>query len=130
MKITNEEVRHVADLANLQLSDDECARMVRDLNSILDYADLLNQLDTSGVEPMAQVSDRYGVDNSKTGWERFAYAVRDDILEGLRMVHDKGFWLEVVTLVIPGWNDSDAELTKAARFLQTHQSPQLPTASW
>lgn len=84
MKVTDKDVRYVADLANLELTDDECARMVRDLNSILDYADLLNQLDTSGVEPMAQVSDRYGVDNSKTGWERFAYAVRDDILEGLR----------------------------------------------
>ena len=58
--------------------------MVRDLNSILGYIDKLNELDTSNVEPMAQVSDRYGIDNSKLGCERFSYATRDDIVEGLR----------------------------------------------
>ena len=58
--------------------------MLRDLNSILDYVDRLNQLDTTDVPPMAQVSDRYGVDESKTGSARFAYASREDILEGLR----------------------------------------------
>ena len=58
--------------------------MVRVLNSILDYIDRLNELDTSNVAPMAQTSDRYGVDESKQGTERFAYASRDDIREGLR----------------------------------------------
>ena len=58
--------------------------MLRDLNSILDYVDRLNELDTSDVPPMAQVSDRYGVDRSKQGSERFAYANREDVLEGLR----------------------------------------------
>jgi aspartyl-tRNA(Asn)/glutamyl-tRNA(Gln) amidotransferase subunit C len=58
--------------------------MLRDLNSILDYIDLLRQLDTSQVPPMAQVSDRYGVDQSKQGSGRFAYAAREDVLEGLR----------------------------------------------
>jgi aspartyl-tRNA(Asn)/glutamyl-tRNA(Gln) amidotransferase subunit C len=58
--------------------------MLRDLNSILQYMDRLNELDTSNVPPMAQVSDRYGVDDSKQGSERFAYANREDILEGLR----------------------------------------------
>ena len=58
--------------------------MVRDLNSILGYVESLNELDTSDVPPMAQVSDRYGVDQSKEGSERFAYASRDDVREGLR----------------------------------------------
>jgi len=58
--------------------------MVRDLNSILDYIDRLNELDTSNVEPMAQVSDHYGVDESKQGSERFSYASREDVVEGLR----------------------------------------------
>jgi aspartyl-tRNA(Asn)/glutamyl-tRNA(Gln) amidotransferase subunit C len=44
----------------------------------------LNELDTSNVPPMAQVSDRYGVNESKQGSGRFAYATREDILEGLR----------------------------------------------
>jgi aspartyl-tRNA(Asn)/glutamyl-tRNA(Gln) amidotransferase subunit C len=57
---------------------------VRDLNSILDYVERLNQLDTSNVEPMAQVSDRYGVDESKQDSDRFAYTYREDVVEGLR----------------------------------------------
>jgi aspartyl-tRNA(Asn)/glutamyl-tRNA(Gln) amidotransferase subunit C len=84
MKVTEKDVSYVADLGNLELSEEERTRMLRDLNSILGYIDRLNELDTSNVEPMAQVSDRYGVDQSKQGSERFAYASREDILEGLR----------------------------------------------
>ena len=84
MKVTDKDVAYVADLANLDLTEQERAGMMRDLNSILDYIDRLNELDTSDVPPMAQVSDRYGVDESKQGSERFSYASREDILEGLR----------------------------------------------
>jgi aspartyl-tRNA(Asn)/glutamyl-tRNA(Gln) amidotransferase subunit C len=84
MKITEKDVTYVADLANLELSAEERAGMVRDLNSILGYIERLNELDTSNVEPMVQVSDRYGVDQSKQGSERFAYASREDVREGLR----------------------------------------------
>ena len=84
MKVSDKDVAYVADLANLELSDEERAAMLRDLNSILDYVDRLNELDTSDVPPMAQVSDRYGLDESKQGSERFAYASREDVLEGLR----------------------------------------------
>ena len=91
MKVTDKDVAYVADLANLELTAQERERMVRDLNSILDYIDRLNQLDTANVPPMAQTSDRFGVDEAKTGTARFAYAVRDDILEGLRksLPHDE-----------------------------------------
>jgi len=84
MKVTEKDVTYVADLANLELSPEERAGMLRDLNSILEYVDRLNELDTSKVEPMAQVSDRYGADDSNQGSERFAYASRDDVPEGLR----------------------------------------------
>ena len=76
--ITEKDVLYVADLANLELTEEERARMVKDLNSILDYVERLNELDTSNVEPMAQTSDRYGIDESKTGTARFAYAMRED----------------------------------------------------
>jgi len=91
MKVSEKDVRYVAELANLELTEAERTRMVRDLNSILDYMDRLNELDTSAVEPMAQVSDRYGMDPSKRGSERFAYASREDIHEGLRksLPHDE-----------------------------------------
>ena len=55
MKLTADEVRKVADLANLALSDAEIERMARDLDGILTHIDKLNELDTSNVEPMAQV---------------------------------------------------------------------------
>ena len=55
MKITEEQVRYVAGLANLNLSADEIARMAHDLDEILTHIDKLNQVDTEGVEPMAQV---------------------------------------------------------------------------
>jgi aspartyl-tRNA(Asn)/glutamyl-tRNA(Gln) amidotransferase subunit C len=54
MKITDKDVAHVADLANLDLTDQERERMVRDLNSILGYIDRLNELDTADVPPTAQ----------------------------------------------------------------------------
>lgn len=84
MKVTEKDVVYVAELANLELSESERIAMVRDLNSILEYVERLNELDTSDVEPMAQVSDRYGVDESKQGSERFGYASREDVVEGLR----------------------------------------------
>src|ERR1700720_3609546 len=84
MKVTDKDVAYVAELANLDLTEEERTGMLRDLNSILDYIDRLDELDTSDVPPMAQVSDRYGVDESKKGSERFAYASRDDVPEGLR----------------------------------------------
>ena len=84
MKVAEKDVAYVADLANLELTDEERAGMVRDLNSILEYIDRLNELETSDVPPMAQVSDRYGVDEAKQGSARFSYASREDISEGLR----------------------------------------------
>jgi aspartyl-tRNA(Asn)/glutamyl-tRNA(Gln) amidotransferase subunit C len=84
MKVTEKDVAYVAGLGNLELTAEESTRMVRDLNSILGYIDTLNELDTANISPMAQVSDKYGVDASKQGSERFAYARREDVLEGLR----------------------------------------------
>ena len=55
--VSLEEVERVAELANLDLTADEKPRMQRDLNAILEYIAQLNQLDTAGIEPMAQVSD-------------------------------------------------------------------------
>jgi aspartyl-tRNA(Asn)/glutamyl-tRNA(Gln) amidotransferase subunit C len=79
MKVTEKDVAYVAELANLELSPEERARMLRDLNSILAYVDRLSELDIDMVEPMAQPSDRLGL------------AIRDDIKEGLRksLPHDE-----------------------------------------
>ena len=56
-KVTVEEVQRVAELAHLELTPDETGNMLHDLNAILDYVAELNQLDTSGVAPLEQVSE-------------------------------------------------------------------------
>ena len=56
MKVSEKDVLYVADLANLELTEAERARMLKDLNSILDYIDTLSQVDTKDIEPMAQVA--------------------------------------------------------------------------
>lgn len=64
MILTDVQVREVADLANLQLSEDEVRRMSHDLGQILGYVQQLNELDTSNVQPMAQVL--YDADETAT----------------------------------------------------------------
>jgi aspartyl-tRNA(Asn)/glutamyl-tRNA(Gln) amidotransferase subunit C len=55
VRITEKEVRYVADLANLKLTDPEIAQFREELDGILEHMDKLKEIDTSGVEPMAQV---------------------------------------------------------------------------
>jgi aspartyl-tRNA(Asn)/glutamyl-tRNA(Gln) amidotransferase subunit C len=56
-RVTVEEVQRVAELAHLELKPEETPAMLRDLNAILDYVAQLNELDTTGVIPLAQVSE-------------------------------------------------------------------------
>jgi aspartyl-tRNA(Asn)/glutamyl-tRNA(Gln) amidotransferase subunit C len=55
MKISEQDVQRVAELANLALTSEEVARMAVDMNGILEHMEALNELDTSGVQPMSQV---------------------------------------------------------------------------
>lgn len=111
MKVTEKDVLYVAELANLELTEAERARMLRDLNSILEYMDRLNQLDTTNVEPMAQTSDRYGVDQAKQGTARFAYAMREDVVEGLRPSFKHGEGLKNAP-------DSDGKYFKVPKVIE------------
>lgn len=68
-KVTIDDVRRVAELANLELTPQEEPRMQRDLNAILGYIAQLNELDTANIPPMAQVSEILGglvLDNGQT----------------------------------------------------------------
>ena len=56
-RVGAEEVGRVAELAHLELTAEETGRMQQDLNAILDYIAQLNELDTTGVEPLSQVSE-------------------------------------------------------------------------
>jgi aspartyl-tRNA(Asn)/glutamyl-tRNA(Gln) amidotransferase subunit C len=71
-KVTVQDVRRVADLAHLELAPEETGGMLRDLNAILDYVAELNEIDTAGVQPLAQVSEL------QTGVS--ATALRQDLL--------------------------------------------------
>jgi len=59
-RVTVEEVERVAELAQLELAPEEKPGMVRDLNAILDYVAELNELDTTGVTPLSQVTEIEG----------------------------------------------------------------------
>ncbi len=52
-------------------------------------------------------------------------AVLNHILDGIKLVYEAGLWLEIVTLVVPGFNDSNEELWDAARFI-AGLSPDIP----
>ena len=55
MPLTEDDVRHVAALANLTLTAAEVPQMVHNLGEILAHMDRLGEIDTSGIEPMSQV---------------------------------------------------------------------------
>jgi aspartyl-tRNA(Asn)/glutamyl-tRNA(Gln) amidotransferase subunit C len=57
MKISKQEVEHVAKLARLELTDQEKEKLTDQLSNILTYVEKLNELDTKGVEPTAHVLD-------------------------------------------------------------------------
>jgi aspartyl-tRNA(Asn)/glutamyl-tRNA(Gln) amidotransferase subunit C len=56
-KVSVEDVERVAELAHLELTPEETGAMLHDLNAILDYVAELNELDTAGVAPLAQVTE-------------------------------------------------------------------------
>jgi aspartyl-tRNA(Asn)/glutamyl-tRNA(Gln) amidotransferase subunit C len=79
MKVTEKDVSYVADLANLDLTDQERQRMLKDLNSILGYIDRLNELDTTNVPPMAQISDTFGRLGTASS-DKSTEPLREDVL--------------------------------------------------
>ena len=55
MSVTNEQVRHIAKLARIAMSDDELERLVPELNNILGWVEQLGEVNTDGVEPLTAV---------------------------------------------------------------------------
>ena len=77
--VSLEEVRRVAELANLELTAEEEPRMQRDLNAILGHIAELNELDTTGVPAMAQVGEMLAETKDLVGAELRVDAVRPSI---------------------------------------------------
>ena len=84
MSLTHQDVAQIAKLARIAVTEQEIEAVGHELNTIFGLIEKMQAVNTDGVEPMAQVSDRHGVDESKQGSERFAYASREDVPEGLR----------------------------------------------
>ena len=55
-KLSQDQVRHIAKLVRLSLNNEEVEKFSKELTSILDYVEILQEVDTSGVEPTAQVT--------------------------------------------------------------------------
>ncbi len=55
MSVTNEQVRHIAKLARIAMSDEEIERLVPELNNILGWVEQLGEVNTDGVEPLTAV---------------------------------------------------------------------------
>ena len=58
MSVTNEQVRHIARLARIAMSDDELERLVPELNAIIGWVEQLSEVDTDGVEPLTAVIEQ------------------------------------------------------------------------
>jgi aspartyl-tRNA(Asn)/glutamyl-tRNA(Gln) amidotransferase subunit C len=68
MSVTTEDVKYVADLANLQFNEEETKKMAGEMSKILDYMEALEEVDTSDVEPLEHVIDleyRFREDKAK-----------------------------------------------------------------
>ena len=66
-RVSLEEVRHVANLAHLELTAEELPHMARNLDAVLGYIAQLSELDTASLRPMAQVSEALGEAQAESG---------------------------------------------------------------
>lgn len=66
-RVSIEEVRHVADLANLELTAEELPRMAHDLDAMLGFIAQLNEIDTTSLAPMTQVAEALGREPASAG---------------------------------------------------------------
>lgn len=98
MKISREDVLKVAALANLELSDAEVDTFRGHLDDILTYVDKLNEVDTSGIEPMTQVVAAAADDT----------ALREDVVVRA----------DVITEVLQGAPDPEAPYFRVPRVIE------------
>lgn len=57
MSLTNEDIKHIANLARLEMNDQEIEKFAKQMSAILEHAKLLEEVDTSDVEPIAQITE-------------------------------------------------------------------------
>lgn len=60
-QVTEEEVKHIADLARIELTEEESTRFAREISDVLGYVAQLQEVDTENVEPISQVTGKVNV---------------------------------------------------------------------
>jgi aspartyl-tRNA(Asn)/glutamyl-tRNA(Gln) amidotransferase subunit C len=94
--LTPDDIRHIAKLARLNLTDEEVAKLPEQLSSILNYVDMLQEVDTTGVEPAAQATGLTTV-------------VREDVIQpsidGETLVKTTGLQVSERQIVTPSAHD-------------------------
>lgn len=92
-KLTKSEVKHIAKLANLKLSEKEVKKFSSQLSETLDYVDILNKLDTKGIEPTSQVT---GLENVTRDDKPKPSLGQKEILSGASDKHNNFFKIKAI----------------------------------
>lgn len=88
MKITTDEVKHLANLSNISLTNEEIENLRGDLDNIVNYIEQLNELNTDGVEPTYSVSKNQNVwradeiDNYGVGKDELLALAGENVQDG------------------------------------------------
>ena len=92
MKVTEKDVKYIAALSRLEISDEEMPKFTEQFNQILNYADILEKVDTTGIEPTFSILPLYNVlynvlreDVPQEG------VAHEDALKNAPAVHNDGF---------------------------------------
>lgn len=92
-KLTKAEVRHIAKLANLKLTEKEVEKFASQLSEILGFIDILNELDTKGVEPTSQVT---GLENITRNDEPKTSLSQKEVISGASDKHNNFFKIKAI----------------------------------
>ncbi|MBQ9255625.1 MAG: Asp-tRNA(Asn)/Glu-tRNA(Gln) amidotransferase subunit GatC [Acidaminococcaceae bacterium] len=88
MKVTEKDVKYIAGLSRLESSESEMPKITEQFNQILNYADILEKVDTTGIEPTFSILPLYNVlreDEPRPG------VTHEEALENAPAVHNDGF---------------------------------------
>jgi aspartyl-tRNA(Asn)/glutamyl-tRNA(Gln) amidotransferase subunit C len=88
MKVTAKDVKHIANLSRLTVSDSEMDKFLEQFNQILNYADILQKVDTTGIEPSPYVIPLNNVLREDVAVQGVSH---EDALKNAPEVHNGGF---------------------------------------
>ena len=84
MKVTEKDVRYIAELSRLEISEEEMPMFTEQFNQILEYADILEKVDTAGIEPTFSILPLYNVMRDCRTQRRIQGSARYRIRRGIR----------------------------------------------